>query len=47
MSKIQEILKLNLKPKEKISALSEEIKKDKKFVGRLVAYFESASAGEQ
>jgi len=27
--------------------LAEEIKKDKKFIGRLIAYFESASASEQ
>lgn len=47
MSKIEEILKSKLKPKEKISALAEEIKKDKKFIGKLIAYFDSTQAGEQ
>ncbi len=47
MSKIKEILQSKIKPKEKISLLAKEIKKDKKFIGEIVGYFESASAGEQ
>lgn len=47
MSKIEEILQSKLKPKEKITLLAEEIKKDKKFVNEIVGRFESASAGDQ
>ena len=47
MSKIEEILQSKLKPKEKITLLAKEIKKDKKFVDEIVSYFESAPAGDQ
>ncbi len=47
MSKIEEILQSKLKPKEKITLLAKEIKKDKKFVGEIIGHFESAAAGEQ
>jgi len=47
MRKIEEILQSKLKPKEKITLLAEEIKKDKKFVNEIVGYFESVSAGNQ
>lgn len=47
MSKIKEILQSKLKPKEKITLLAKEIKKDKKFVDEIVSYFESAPAGDQ
>jgi len=46
-SKIEEILQSKLKPKEKITRLANEIKKDKKFVVEIVKYFESAPAGDQ
>lgn len=47
MDKIEEILKSKRMPKEKISLLAKEIKKDKKFVGEIVRRFESAPAGDQ
>ncbi len=47
MSKIEEILQSKLKPKEKITRLAEEIKKDKKFVNEIVGRFESVPAGDQ
>lgn len=47
MSKIEEILQSKLKPKEKITLLADEIKKDKKFVDEIVSYFKSAPAGDQ
>lgn len=47
MDKIEEILQSNSKPKEKITLLAKEIKKDKKFIGEVVGYFESATTGDQ
>ncbi|MBU4298630.1 HEAT repeat domain-containing protein [Patescibacteria group bacterium] len=47
MGKIEEILKSKHEPKEKITLLAKEIKKDKKFIGEIVGYFESAPAGDQ
>ncbi len=47
MNKIEEILQSKLKPKEKITFLAKEIKKNKKFVGEIVGYFESVTAGDQ
>ena len=47
MSKIEEILQSEIKPKEKITHLANEIKKDKKFVGEIVKHFASAPVGDQ
>ncbi|MEO0091760.1 MAG: hypothetical protein ABIK61_03515 [candidate division WOR-3 bacterium] len=47
MSKIEEILQLKVKPKEKITLLANEIKRNKKFVDEIIEYFESTSAGNQ
>ncbi|MEO0082772.1 MAG: HEAT repeat domain-containing protein [candidate division WOR-3 bacterium] len=47
ISKIEEILQVAIKPKEKVTLLANEIKKNKKFVNKIIEYFESASAGDQ
>ncbi len=47
MNKIEKILQSKLKPKEKITLLVEEIKKDKNFVGEITEYFAFASVGDQ
>jgi len=47
MRGIEAILQSKSKPKEKVTLLSEEIKKDKAFVREIIAYFPSASSGDQ
>lgn len=47
MSKVEEILQSRLKPKEKVALLAKEVKKDKKFVNKIVEHFESATVGDQ
>lgn len=45
--KIEQILTSEAKPKEKVSMLTNEIKKDNKFIDEIINYFDSASTGEQ
>ena len=47
MRKIEEILKSKLKPKEKVSLLAGELTKDERSIDDLIAYFDTAPAGEQ
>jgi len=47
MNKIEEILQSKGKPKEKVTLLAGEIKKDKKFVHEIVGYFPSDPTGDQ
>ncbi len=47
MSKIEEILQSELKPKEKIGRLAEEISKNNKLIAEIVKCFENVSAGDQ
>jgi len=47
MNEIVNILKSKIKPKEKVTRLADEIKRDIKFIKEIINYFETAKAGDQ